>query len=98
MHPERVLRVAGSMGAKFGRVLMVGCEPTPFDAEQDMQMELSEAVRAAVDPAVSLVRKLIAQALNGEDTTQGERNLASVGASSAGRSPDTAKEVSHDRS
>ncbi len=64
MHPEKVLRHAASMGAKFGRVLLVGCEPTPFNPDLDMQMDLSEPVRAAVDEAVQMVESLVSDFLN----------------------------------
>src|ERR1700678_3946401 len=40
MHPEKVLRLAASMGATLGRVFLVGCEPTPFDPDRDVQIEL----------------------------------------------------------
>ena len=59
MHPEKVLRIAASMGAKFGKVLLVGCEPTPFDPETDMQMQLSAPVAAAVDEAISLIESQV---------------------------------------
>jgi hydrogenase maturation protease len=63
MHPEKVIRLAVSMGAEFGRILLVGCEPTPFDSEIDMQMELSPPVRAGVDQAISLIQSLVIEIL-----------------------------------
>jgi hydrogenase maturation protease len=90
MQPERVIRSAASMGANLRDVLLVGCEPTPFDAEQDMQMELSPPVLAAVDEAVQVVRSLICIKL------QDERNLAGVGASSIGHVSDAARESHYD--
>ena len=59
LDPAKVLRLVRSLGGKVRRVLLVGCEPTPFDSEQDMQMELSEPVRAAVDEAVAVVESLV---------------------------------------
>jgi hydrogenase maturation protease len=59
MDPVKVLQAAVSMGAKFNRVILVGCQPTPFDAELDMQMELSPPARAAVDEAISVIESLL---------------------------------------
>ena len=58
MNPVSVLRLARSMGPVRGRVVLVGCEPATLGGEEG-QMGLSEAVTAAVDEAVTLVRKLI---------------------------------------
>jgi hydrogenase maturation protease len=66
MHPLKVLQTVVAMGAgRPGRVLIVGCEPTPFD-EDDQQMEMSPPVRAAVDEAVEMVESLIGRILCGE--------------------------------
>jgi hydrogenase maturation protease len=65
MHPEKVLRVAASMGAKFGKISLVGCEPVPFDPEIDMRMELSEPVSAALGAAIELIESQVAEILNG---------------------------------
>jgi hydrogenase maturation protease len=73
MHPEKVLRTAASMGARFGRVLLVGCEPTPFDSDVDMQMELSPPVRAAIDEAIKLIESLVTEFAN-ELVSPSDRN------------------------
>jgi hydrogenase maturation protease len=59
MDPVKVLNSARSLGAKIGRVLIVGCEPTPLDPSPDMQMNLSPAVAAAIEPAARRVESLI---------------------------------------
>ena len=62
MDPAKVLRTAVSMGAQVRRVLVVGCEPTPPPPDQDtqdMQMDLSPPVRAAVPRAVPMIRELV---------------------------------------
>jgi hydrogenase maturation protease len=61
MDPLKVLRLAWSMGARPKRVLVVGCEPRPLDDDElEMGlMGLSEAVAAAIDPAVELVKTLV---------------------------------------
>lgn len=56
MQPEVVFGVLGMLGAKAGRVLVVGCEP----ASADYGIGLSEPVSAAVGEAVRVVTDLIA--------------------------------------
>jgi hydrogenase maturation protease len=63
--PVRVFRLAAAMGGTPRRILMVGCEPTPFDPDDDPPMELSAPVRAALDEAVLLVESLVAQVREG---------------------------------
>ena len=57
MQPEVVLGVLGMLGAKPGRILVVGCEP----ARLDDGIGLSEPVAAAVEEAVALVTRLAGQ-------------------------------------
>jgi hydrogenase maturation protease len=59
LEPEKVLRLARSMGGTIERVLLVGCEPTPLASEDDMAMGLSEPVQAAVEEAVALIESLV---------------------------------------
>jgi hydrogenase maturation protease len=59
LDPVKVLRLAREMGAKVDRVLVVGCEPSPMNSDDDVQMELSEPVRTAIDEAVQLVESLL---------------------------------------
>jgi hydrogenase maturation protease len=59
MDPVKVLQAALSMGARFNRVILVGCQPTPFDADLNMQMELSPPVHAAVDEAINVIESLL---------------------------------------
>ncbi len=66
MDPVKVLRLARAMGGGAGRVLVVGCEPAPLGEAEDMQDGLSDAVRTAVDEAVSLVGSLVDRLLRGE--------------------------------
>jgi hydrogenase maturation protease len=60
MNPVSVIRMARSMGPVSKRIVLVGCEPASLGGE-DGRMELSEPVSAAVDAAVKLVHKLIAE-------------------------------------
>jgi len=66
MDPVKVLRLAAAMGGQIERLLVVGCEPTPLDDANDMQMGMSDPVRSAVDEAVLLLERLIARILRGE--------------------------------
>lgn len=67
MHPAKVLRLVAAMGGMLGKVLVVGCEPMPFDPEQDMDMSLSPPVRAAIPEAIKLIESLVAKILGGDD-------------------------------
>jgi hydrogenase maturation protease len=60
LDPWKVLHLARSLGAKIERVLLVGCEPQPV-APDDMQMEMSVPVQAAVEEAVRLIESLVIQ-------------------------------------
>lgn len=60
LDPWKVLHLARSLGSPLQRVLLVGCEPQPLAAEE-MRMELSEPVQAAVEEAVGLIESLVAQ-------------------------------------
>ena len=66
MDPVKVLRLAAAMGARVGRLLVVGCEPSPVDDVEEMRDGLSEPVRAAVDEAVGVVESLVSRLLGGE--------------------------------
>jgi hydrogenase maturation protease len=67
MDPVKVLRFARAMGAAPTRTLVVGCEPQlvpgrrEFEtrAHDDMLMELSEPVQAAVEEAAKLVESIV---------------------------------------
>lgn len=54
MDPNTVLRLLRSLGGRVDRVLVVGCQPAALDEG----MELSPAVRAALDEAVHAVASL----------------------------------------
>jgi hydrogenase maturation protease len=65
MDPVRVIKLARALGAKPVRTLVVGCEPQVMvsgEDYEDMLMQLSEPVRAAVEEAAKLVESLLKQA------------------------------------
>ena len=62
MDPVKVLAFARTLGARPIPILLVGCEPSPPGEGEDyteMQMGLSEPVRAAVDEAVKMIDTLV---------------------------------------
>ncbi len=66
MNPVNVLRLAKVMGPLASRIVLVGCEPATLGGE-DGHMGLSEPVSAAIDQAVKLVKRIIGNALSGEE-------------------------------
>ncbi|MGH2515213.1 MAG: hypothetical protein ACRDHP_06115, partial [Ktedonobacterales bacterium] len=66
MDPVKVLAFALSLGARPGRVLLVGCEPERLAGDEDeleLRMGLSEPVRAAVDEAATMIDALVVHLL-----------------------------------
>ena len=63
MDPAKVLHAVRMMGGGCEDIVVVGCEPADFGFEhgEEGRMGLSTAVAAAVDPAVELVRSMVAQ-------------------------------------
>src|SRR3712207_2812139 len=62
MDPLKVIKLSRALGAKPTRTLVVGCEPQVVvsgEDYEDMLMELSEPMRAAVEEAVKLVESLV---------------------------------------
>jgi hydrogenase maturation protease len=63
MDPVKVLALARQLGELPRRVLVVACEPRTVmtGEEEDVVVELSEPVRAAVDEAVRVVERLLGE-------------------------------------
>ncbi len=61
MHPMKVLAAARAMGARFRRIFVVGCEPSPETVEADGpgSMGLSPPVAEAVERAIPIVEGLL---------------------------------------
>jgi hydrogenase maturation protease len=62
MDPVKVIKLSRALGARPTRTLVVGCEPQVVVSGEDyddMIMELSEPVRAAVEEAVKLIESLV---------------------------------------
>jgi Ni,Fe-hydrogenase maturation factor len=58
------------MGGSLKRLLVVGCEPVPFNSDEEMQMALSPQVEAALPGAVELIESLVAKIVSGEYAPQ----------------------------
>lgn len=74
MDPVRVLRLARELGPVPDRLLVVGCEPAVrmSGEEDEVVMELSEPVRAALDGAAGLVASLLEELTGvGEPASEG---------------------------
>jgi len=64
MDPVKVIKFARTLGARPARTFVVGCEPAVVisgDDYEEMLMELSAPVQAAVEGAVKLVESLVEQ-------------------------------------
>jgi hydrogenase maturation protease len=64
MNPLSVLALVKSMGRSPGRILIVGCEPSPISEQEDSG--LSKPVAAMLDKAAELVESLITKNLDRE--------------------------------
>lgn len=97
MDPVKVLRTVAALGGALGRVLVVGCEPMPFDANSDdalggMSMGLSDPVRAAVDEAVAMVESL-ARDLLARDAPSARDSRPEIAAASTSATQHRSQEV-----
>ncbi len=72
LDPAKVLRLAGSLGGRVRRVLLVGCEPAPLQEDEEPEMGLSDPVRAAVEEAVALVESLARRLLEDSQSPETE--------------------------
>jgi hydrogenase maturation protease len=76
MDPVNVIRLARVLGAEIPRTLVVGCEPkVVLSGEQydDMLMELSAPVEAAVEEAAKLVQSLVEEMYGAESKQKADR-------------------------
>ena len=75
MDPVKVIKLSRALGAEPARTLVVGCEPQVVlsgEDYDDMSMELSEPVHAAVGDAVKLVESLVEE-IGGEGKVRSAR-------------------------
>jgi hydrogenase maturation protease len=62
LDPVKVLGMAKSMGARLGRIVVVGCEPATLGDDSGF-IGLSKPVAAAVGPAAEMVLSLVKETL-----------------------------------
>jgi hydrogenase maturation protease len=75
MDPVKVIKLSRALGAEPTCTLVVGCEPRVVlsgEDYDDMSMELSEPVQAAVGEAVKLVESLVEE-IGGEGKVRSGR-------------------------
>ena len=58
MSPIRVMQMVRHLGGLPKKLYILGCEPGVLDSDEG-RMGLSDQVKAAVDPAVNMIKKLI---------------------------------------
>ncbi len=71
MDPLKVFAYARTLGAQPIRTLLVGCEPSGANGDEDymdLLMGLSQPVQAAVDKAVEIINSLVKELLAVETT------------------------------
>ncbi|RAQ96416.1 hypothetical protein A4R35_12790 [Thermogemmatispora tikiterensis] len=73
LDPVRVLTYARALGAPPIPTLLIGCEPTPWEAdaaEEELQMGLSPPVQAAVERALHILDTVVRQLYQGSDSIE----------------------------
>jgi hydrogenase maturation protease len=76
MDPVKVIKLSRALGAKPTRTLVVGCEPQVVlsgEDYDDMLMELSDPVHAAVEEAAKLVESLVKEISEADDKARSGR-------------------------
>ena len=63
MNPLKVFSMVKSLGGEFRRMILVGCEPADLGEFEEGRLDLTDAVRASVDGAVTMVEKLVQEAI-----------------------------------
>ena len=63
MNPLKVFSMVKSLGGEFRRLILVGCEPADLGELEEGRLGLTDAVRASVDGAVTMVEKLVQEAI-----------------------------------
>jgi hydrogenase maturation protease len=68
MDPIKVLRLVHSMGGKINRLLLLACEPS--SNADEMEMEMSPNVQAAIPEAVAMIESLVSKLVAVPSTSQ----------------------------
>jgi hydrogenase maturation protease len=59
MNPVSVLQLVTALGGKVGRILVVGCEPSSVEPNENGQTSISPAVQSAIDVAIEVIEELV---------------------------------------
>jgi hydrogenase maturation protease len=70
MNPVSVIGLVRMMGGSVGHLLIVGCEPSTVELNEEGHLGLSAPVEAAVEEAVHIVEDLIIRTLNAATAAQ----------------------------
>jgi hydrogenase maturation protease len=73
----KILGLARSMGARWRRLLLVGCEPADLGGDEG-RLGMTDVVRVAVDEAVTLVTRLIEEFLQSASERSFDHSLGSA--------------------
>jgi len=63
LEPVKVLQLVQALGGQPKRLLVLGCEPGSFGPDAQGQIGLSQALQAALEPAVAMAEELIGRLL-----------------------------------
>ncbi|WP_220183143.1 hydrogenase maturation protease [Sphaerisporangium album] len=88
MTPDAVLALTGALGGGPGRVLVLGCEPADLSPGMDLSPPVAEAVDAAVDLVLDLVREQMGPEPRGAGRKENDHDQAfgdALGAGGGGR-------------
>jgi hydrogenase maturation protease len=102
MNPMQVLATVRAMGGRPKRVLLIGCEPAPYDGDEaEERMGLSGPVQEAVGPAAGAIETLVRSLLEGgNDGRQGSESGPHRGGGGvlchAAARPEALREDEHD--
>ena len=61
MEPSQVLTLVKTMGQAIPCIRLLGCEPATFEPNDGGDLQLSDAVRGAMDEAIDIIESLIKQ-------------------------------------
>lgn len=61
------IELARTMGARFGKLCVIGCKPETVEPKQNGEFALSASVAAAVEPAIQLVHLVVKEFLESKE-------------------------------
>jgi Ni,Fe-hydrogenase maturation factor len=61
MNPASVIQMVSALGGEIADMLVVGCEPSSVEPDENGQIGLSPVVAAAVKEAICVIQKLLSE-------------------------------------